>query len=371
MKISRTLLSLFLLVILHGCIQSEEPNAEADILSCNLLETDLVKSINLDNNSVGNLNIGINLKKETDLSVKLTPIFEITPGATISPASGEPQDFSLPVVYTVTSEDRKWINKYTVTAFIADIPTQFNFENVITNSSITSKFFSFVEYSDEKKEILRWASGNSGYSIIGGRDPYDYPTTQSSNGVNGAKCAKLVTKSTGGFGALVGMPLAAGNLFLGEFDSSIATIDPLKATQFGEILDFKPVAIKGWYMYTPQKYIIKDPITNKKVEIEDKADIYAVIYENSIRLNGANILNDESIIAIAQPREIKKTNIWKQFKYDFLYREGKQIDLAKLANGQYKLAIVFTSSKDGAQFKGAIGSELYIDEVEILTTENN
>ena len=36
-----------------------------------------------------------------------------------------------------------------------------------------------------------------------------------------------------------------------------------------------------------------------------------------------------------------------------------------LKNGKYKLAIVFSSSIMGAYFEGAVGSELWIDEVEI------
>jgi hypothetical protein len=41
--------------------------------------------------------------------------FQLTPGATIEPASGSLQDFSgEPVVYTVTSEDGAWKKQYTV-----------------------------------------------------------------------------------------------------------------------------------------------------------------------------------------------------------------------------------------------------------------
>ena len=32
----------------------------------------------------------------------------------------------------------------------------------------------------------------------------------------------------------------------------------------------------------------------------------------------------------------------------------------------FSLALVFSSSKQGAQFEGAIGSTLYVDEVEVL-----
>ena len=47
------------------------------------------------------------------------------------------------------------------------------------------------------------------------------------------KCLKLSTRSTGGMGAMMNMPMAAENLFIGTFDTMSALSDPLKATQFG------------------------------------------------------------------------------------------------------------------------------------------
>ena len=41
------------------------------------------------------------------------------------------------------------------------------------------------------------------------------------------------------------------------------------------------------------------------------------------------------------------------------------VDLEKLQNDGYNLAIVFASSVKGDLFEGAVGSTLYIDEVEL------
>ncbi|KAB5214168.1 hypothetical protein GAB12_25115, partial [Bacteroides thetaiotaomicron] len=46
--------------------------------------------------------------------------------------------------------------------------------------------------------------------------------------------------------------------------------------------------------------------------------------------------------------------------------KGRVIDDTKLKNGKYKLGIVLSSSVDGAYFKGAVGSTLYVDEVELI-----
>lgn len=42
-----------------------------------------------------------------------------------------------------------------------------------------------------------------------------------------------------------------------------------------------------------------------------------------------------------------------------------------LKNGKYKLAIVLSSSINGAYFIGAIGSTLWVDELEIVCETNN
>ena len=61
-----------------------------------------------------------------------------------------------------------------------------------------------------------------------------------------------------------------------------------------------------------------------------------------------------------------ETDKWEYFDIPFDYqRYGKTIDNAKLAKGEYKISIIFASSKDGATFEGAPGSTLLVDEVEL------
>ncbi len=93
---------------ISSCIKDEAPNAEADIVSCTLKEDVLKRPPIIENNK-----ISLMVNKETDLS-SLTPIFELTPGATINPPSNESNNFIIPQVYTVTSEDGKWKKEYTI-----------------------------------------------------------------------------------------------------------------------------------------------------------------------------------------------------------------------------------------------------------------
>jgi hypothetical protein len=54
-----------------------------------------------------------------------------------------------------------------------------------------------------------------------------------------------------------------------------------------------------------------------------------------------------------------------------MFFEGKDADNKEVADNKFNLALVFSSSKDGAKFEGAIGSTLYVDEVEISFEKND
>ena len=289
-----------------SCIRKEAPNAEADITGCTLPGNVLVQdTIDVDVSYDKSLNaypIYIQVKKGTDCS-QLAPVFTLTPGATIEPESGSTQDFSSPVRYTVTSEDGQWHRTYSISIEeekVQEIPTTFHFED----TRIENGYYVFYETSENQE--LTWASGNGGFRLaINNADASEYPTTVEEAGYSG-KCAKLVTRTTGSLGAMVGMPIAAGNLFIGKFNLSNALSNPLKATQLGTTFYHKPLKIKGYYKYTPgDKFYANGSYTNQV----DKFDIYAIFYENkdengeSVMLDGTlPVLNYENsnLVALAQ-----------------------------------------------------------------------
>ena len=82
--------------------------------------------------------------------------------------------------------------------------------------------------------------------------------------------------------------------------------------------------------------------------------------------NGTGI--DEHIVLLARisEKEMTETNEWTKFDLEFKPQNGKTINTEDLRNGKYQLAVVFSSSIMGAYFEGAVGSELWIDEVEII-----
>ena len=263
-----------------SCIQDEALNTECDIITCSFPSEIVVSDPTITNNRVT-----VNVVPDADIS-KLAPTFTLTEGATISPASGSVQNFlnadDHTVSYTVTSQDGEWHKTYRVQVVQQLKPSEYLFNKVELDP--TKKYSIFNEYDDNGNFLMAWSSGNPGYVMCGeankaaraayGKDNYKdhiwefFPTlavfpegttmkTDNDNVtsfVNGGKYAqpeyiRLVTRSTGGFGAQVKMPIAAGNIFQGEFDLGSAVSQPREATRFGEPYNYKPVKLSGEYRF--------------------------------------------------------------------------------------------------------------------------
>ena len=105
---------------------------------------------------------------------------------------------------------------------------------------------------------------------------------------------------------------------------------------------------------------------------KDYPDIYCVVYRNTdeqgnpIQLDGSNILSSPEIVGIGR---IKSSDIdvsgtqWVHFDLPVAY--NATIERADVENYLYNTAIVFSSSIRGAEFIGAPGSTLWIDNVKL------
>lgn len=375
MRIFDKFLMLALPLAVASCTSTEPLNSECDILSVSLPGDALSRTPDIENNRVTLI-----VKNNVSLG-KLAPEFTLTPGASIDPPSGTSLDFTRPQLYTTVSEDGQWHKEYTVTAqHLVSIQLKYSFEdvNLIKTSAggIYDEFYStFTPEGSSQTVTTTWASGNSGFALTNGKNgPDTYPTYQYNEGKEG-KCACLVTRSTGVLGAMVNKPLAAGSLFLGKFDSSLAVAHPMQATKFGVQFMNIPASFSGWYHYTPGDVYTEfdESAKGKLKEVpgrKDRCNIYAVFYESTPEmeyLDGTNVLaaDNPNILAVAQLDESLRgaTSGWTYFDMPFVFREGKEIDSKKLDEGRYSLAIVMTSSEEGDFFSGAVGSRLLVDEL--------
>lgn len=380
MKFYQNLLVIALSSVFTSCFKEEPLNAECDILEASVSVSKPEEMFYHSSDSkiqvpYTDSTIIFSVRRHADLN-SIAPHFTLTDGATIVPANGSVQDFSKgPVVYTVTSEDKQWNRRYAV-SFLPVVQTvsdtiRFDFEHYELEQK-ELKYYNWYYIGEDGQRHDYWATGNQGFRMS--RDsapPEGYPSVPVKDGHSGSY-AKLTTQSTGLLGSLVGKPLAAGNLYLGSFDFGMAMRDAMKATKFGIPFDKKPIKLTGWYRYKPGK---KYQDKNRKIvpNRTDSASIYAVFYRNAdeqdnpVTLYGDDVLTNKHILAIAKLAEVKTTDQWTPFEVVFDYTQ--QPDERILANRGYSLTIVFSSSEKGAQFEGAIGSELSIDEVRIICTK--
>lgn len=368
---------------LSSCFKEEPLNAECDIEQAyihvdnkNLLFTN--PSDTLVNVQSDQTKIEFTMRPFAALT-KQAPIFRLTPGATISPESGSLQDFSKgPVTYVVTSENKQWSRTYQVSIKKGQTTILNEKEFEFEDAYLSKGYYNWKEnWNGDTLGI--WATGNSGFNISNpSAKPEEYPTVMIKDGYKG-KGVKLTTKRTSKLADIVHKPIAAGNLFIGQFDATDALNDAMKATKFGRPFSFsaKPVKLEGWY-----KYQAGEKFTDKNMQELDRHDygtIYAVLYENidekgnAVLLYGDNVQTSKQIVALALVGEthddngkvaIGNTRKWHHFSVDFKYK--KAIDPIKLKNGGYSLTIVSSSSSDGANFLGAVGSTLWIDSFKLI-----
>lgn len=359
-----------------SCIKEEPKNSECDIMSA-WVAGDEYASFFYQNSQMRIEHIASNsttivfLVRSVDSLPPIPVYFELSPGATVTPESGTLQDFSQgPVAYTVTSEDGEWSRTYHVYLQKANSDSSFffSFEHAeVQEVSNGSSYHVFYEEDTNGTRYHYWASGNAGVAIIkSGLSPEQFPTYSTSDGLRGRGVC-LNTQLTGELGASMGKPIAAGNLFWGQFNVNAVLTNALAATEFGFPTNRQPKKVCGWYKYRPGEVFTNVDMEEVAGRV-DQAHFYAVFYRNQdsngnpVVLNGTNVLSSEYIVSKAQIIGPAPTDEWTHFEMLF---EGGTADPEILAAMGYSFTVVFSSSKDGDTFEGAVGSTLYIDEVEV------
>ncbi len=376
-----------------SCIKDEALNMEADIVSVHTNE-----DVFLLDPIISNTSVTLYLKPDHENINNLKIDFKLTPGASIALSK---EDFEMPdgqtdtnrmiidnmqtdgVFYKVTAQDGQHIKKYLVKIVNTNggfVPTDYGFEEFEIEK--INKYTVFYNLIDGHK-FYNWASGNPSFSLTlmisgGDYEPNKYPTKTTDESSSGKKGLLLETMSTGSFGLMFKKPIAAGNLFIGSFDSGPVLTDPLSATQFGLPFSQVPIALEGSY-----KYKAGSTVTDKDMKVldqNDECDIYAVFYnrkklmdaekdplKKKSYLTGHNVFTDPSVVAIARLENGNTTQgeEFVKFNLPFIYKQPV-LD-TEVAGLDYNIVIVMTSSKYGDKFVGAVGSLLTVDDLKIIT----
>lgn len=368
---------------LTSCFKDEPLNAECDIEqawihAANPQEVFFQTADSLIDVLPSESELTFKVRSQANLT-SLAPQFRITQGATISPASGTPQDFtSGPVGYRVTSEDGQYHRDYRVGVEVQSRTVSdtlcYDFEQyALTDGQNGGQFYVWTDPATDGTQLANWATGNPGFNLAKASAAADeYPTVPLKEGYDGA-AARLVTRSTGAWGVMVNRRIAAGNLFMGKFDVTKALTATLKTTQFGLPFtnDLPPVSFTGFYQYTPGE-TLQDKSGKAISGQQDRGQIYAILYRNtdaagqSVMLYGDDVLSNPNIVAKAMVSTdgVGPTSGWTPFEATFLYTTDISDEV--LQAGGYNLAIVFSSSINGDQFQGAVGSELLVDRVRVV-----
>ncbi|MBS1782429.1 MAG: PCMD domain-containing protein [Bacteroidetes bacterium] len=344
----------FILVIslvcsLTSCIKKAPLNPEADIETFTIDKTFLTGDVVIDQ---ANRKILLYLQPEAYKN-GIVPKIVVSNGATISPASGDSLKFGLPISYTVTSQSGINRKSYDVVVVMVGSWT-FNFEWWGLNDPNKYEF----PYGDDGSQV--WSSGNPGIAITGvDKRPDAYPMRSTTDGYLGTKAAEIVTLPGNDVSKMIGIKIFPGSLFLGNFNSSSAMTNPPAATEFGQPIVGHPIRFTGYYKYAPGP-LFQDSDGNTVNSMTDRCAVYAILFNGPQRLNGSNIQTSNTIVARAVLPDQSAKGDFTRFDIPFDYTAGA------LPGNQLMLAIVASSSAEGAAYRGAIGSRLVVDSLRII-----
>ncbi|MDR1562189.1 MAG: PCMD domain-containing protein [Dysgonamonadaceae bacterium] len=350
-------LLLVLMFSMIGCIKDAPKNIEADILSfgfkekpdmCVMPDKGLSKIV---------------FETKEPGTGMLTPDITVSEGATIDPKSGVPQDFNNTVLYTVTSENRLWMHEYTVQVKVVN-PLVCSFDEWESAGAGTIQYPVLNDYS--------WSSANPGVGTARAGKVTDYPARPTADAYRGTHAALLETQRGGRyFNVLV--PIFPASLFRGKFSIDLSNF--AKSVKFGQphSMDLgRPVLFSGYFKYKAGSpfYDENDNIVPGRV---DEGAVYSVLFktakgvagtEKDEFLDGTNILTSDKIVAIAKIEHCTDTPEYTHFEIPFVYKEEINYDLF-----DYKLTVVLASSREGDFYRGAVGSTLTVDEVEVVCVD--
>lgn len=272
-------------------------------------------------------------------------------------------DFKEPLLYVIVFSiaDPNKYEAHTVTRVEVDpnFKTEFNFTEWV-EAKQTAPVKSFFNPKG-------WETSNQAVASINSMNnkSYNYPVTEVEDGQIG-KGVRITTIDTEG-GKIMGIDypkVTSGSIYLGTFDLMAAMGNPLNATKFGiPYSGKKPTSLSMWYKFTPGATYFDG--ATETAGVVDAPSVAVVLYDVTddmkVTLSGVDIFDSPRIVAkgIGYP---SKSTAFKQYSLMIKMVSGKTYNTA---TNKYKLAIILSSSKDGAAFKGAPGSEFIVDEIKL------
>lgn len=295
-----------------------------------------------------------------DLTEITIQTLEVSSFASSSYNIGDTIDLTEDFTITLISENGT-VQTWTISAFVASATPQ------LDNYDLNKWYQTATEYYEpgESATTSIWGTGNRGTQLLNklATIPKDFG--------NGNLAAQMETLSNGPLGTVFGTPISSGSIFTGFFNAdNIDVANPEAAIEFGTPFAGRPNALKLKYSYEPGA-------TNKdqsgtELNFSDACDIYALLevrINNTVeRLGTAWFRSDDlqnGLITIEIPfnyGELDASFPTYMQPGNGLYVDADQVPFILPTH----ITFVASSSFDGANFAGAVGSKLVVDDIELI-----
>lgn len=295
-----------------------------------------------------------------DLSEMTIQTLELSSFATSDIDVGDTIDLNEELVFTIVSENGT-MRHWTINAFVASAAPQ------LDNYDLNKWYQTATEYYEpgESAATTIWGTGNRGTQLLN-----KLATIPKDLG-NENLAAQMETLDNGPLGILFGTPISSGSLFTGFFNAdNIDPSNPEAAIEFGTPFAGRPNALRLKYSYEPGA-VNKDQ-SGTELNYNDACDIYALLevrLDNSIQRLGTAWFRSDDLQSGLATIEIL-------FTYGVL--DASFPAYMQPTNGLYvdeeqalyilptHITFVASSSFDGANFAGAVGSTLVVDDIELI-----
>ena len=309
------------------------------------------------------MSVVVEIPAGIDLSTITIQTLEVSSFAVADKAVGDQLDLNEPATITVTAEDGS-SHVWTVSSFIATANPQ------LDNWHLDDWYQTASDYYEpgSSAESTIWGTGNPGTQILN-----KLATTPLDLG-DGNKAAKMETLYNGLLPASLGMPISAGSIFTGYFNpDNLDPTNPQAAIEFGTPFTGRPVKMRLQYQYEAGE-LNKDRDGNE-LTYPDMLDIYALL---EIRLNG---VTERHATAWFRSSETVEDLISIEIPFTYGELDNTYPDYMKPTENAYvsadsaafalptHITFVASSSFDGANFAGAVGSVLIVDDIEMVYDE--
>ena len=293
--------------------------------------------------------VEVPLEEDAELASLAPSRIELSNFATIQPGVGEPQDFSDPVVYTVTAEDGSQA-QWEVRAVLPEATPQ------LVNSDF-NQWYDAGGYQQPGSDAgtTIWDTANRGLALVGGANtlPEDLGSGDLAARIISVRAPLLVR-------------MAAGTLYTGKFTEGFPDpSDPRSNIDFGAPFAGRPSAFQVDYRYLPgEEYLDGD---GNPLPGGDQADLYVLLEkrtETTVERIGTGWWRSGETISDWTTLEVP-------IKYGPLTASDPAFAYANIREGESwgdpearptHITVVFSSSALGDFFTGAIGSELWVND---------